>query len=126
MATEVIISKRLVLVNSLSAVIARVLNIGIQLWVVQYLLKRIAPEEYALYPVIVSLMAFLPLLTVVLTSGLGRFVVEAYAKGKEEQVTQIVTTMFFLLLAASLVVLVAGLLFVWNIGHILTIAPERL
>lgn len=94
-------------------------------WLYQYLLKRIAPEEYALYPVVMSVMAFLPLLTVVLTSGVGRYVVEAYAKGDERGVTQIVSTMFPLHLAAGVLILLGGGFFAWNIDHILTIAPNR-
>ena len=126
MSTKVVISKRLVFINSVSGVAARVLNISVLLWLQRYLLQRISTEEYAIYPVLASLIVFLPLLTAVLTTGLGRFIVEAYAKGDERRVTQIVSTMSVLLLGSGLLVLTAGLVFAWNVGRVLTIAPERL
>jgi len=60
-STKVEISKRLVFINSLSGVATKVLNIAVLVWLYRYLLKRISTEEYALYPVLASLIAFLPL-----------------------------------------------------------------
>jgi O-antigen/teichoic acid export membrane protein len=122
---KVEISKRLVLINAASSVAVRVVNVSVLLWLQQYLLKRISPEEYALYPVLGAAIVFLPLLTGVLTSGLGRYIVEAYAKGDERGVTQIVSTMFPLIFAAGLVVLVGGGVFAWYVDHVLTIVPGR-
>lgn len=93
---KVEISKQLVLVNAASSVVVRVVNISVLVWLQQYLLKRISAEKYALYPVLGAAIVFLPLLMGVLTSGLGRYIVEAYAKGDERGVTQIVSTMFLL------------------------------
>ena len=59
METKVVISKKLVLVNAFSGVAARVINIGILLWLYQYLLKKISVEEYSLYPVLMSSIVFL-------------------------------------------------------------------
>jgi len=123
MTTKIEISKRLVLINSASSVVAKVLNVCVLVWLYQYLLRRISPEEYALYPVLMGVMAFAPLLTLILTSGLGRYIVDAYAKGDEQRVTQITSTMFPLLLAATVPVLVIGGLFAWYVDRILTIAP---
>ena len=72
-------SKKTVLVNSSSFAITRAINILVLVWLYQHLLKRISPSEYSIYPVLMSLMAFAPLMTGVLTSGIGRYVVEAYA-----------------------------------------------
>lgn len=94
-------------------------------WLHQYLLRRISPEEYSLYPVIMAVMVFVPLLADILTSGLGRYIVEAYAKGDEQRVTQIVSTMFPLLLGAGMILLPLGGIFAWHVDRILTIAPGR-
>lgn len=126
MSTKVEISKRLVLINSASSVATRVVNISVLVWLHQYLLRRISPEEYSVLPVVMAVMVFVPLLTVILTSGLGRYIVEAYAKGDERRVTQIVSTMFPLLLGAGVLVLALGWTFAWHVGRILTIAPDRL
>lgn len=122
----VVISKRLVLVNSLSGVAAKALNLGILLWLYRYLLARISTEEFALYPVLAAAMVFLPLVSTVLTGGLGRYIVEAYAKGEQHKVVQIVSTMFVLLLGAGLAILAMGLVFVWNVHHVLTVPLHRL
>ncbi len=126
MAGHVPISKRLVAVNSASAVMAKLLNLSVLVWLNQFLLRRIDADEYSLYPVIIAVMVFLPLLTSVLTAGQARFIVEAYAKGDEREVTGIVSTMFPLLLVAAAVLLFAGWLLAWNLDHILTISPDRL
>jgi O-antigen/teichoic acid export membrane protein len=125
MDNTVVISKRLILVNSLSSVAARVLNVFVLVWLQQYLLKRISPAEYSLYPVLASLMVFLPLFTLALTAGLGRYIVEAYAKGDQQRVTEIVSSVFVLLTAVVTAILVGGLLFAWNVHHVLTVDPAQ-
>lgn len=126
MSARVEISKKLVLINSASSLVTRLLSISVLIWLQQYLLKRITPEEYSLLPVLYSVMMFAPLVTTILTGGLGRYIVEAYAKDDDERVTQIVSTMFPILCAAGLVFLGAGWTFAWHIGSVLNIAPERL
>lgn len=126
MTDRVEISKKLVMINSASSLITRMISISVLVWLQQYLLKRITPEEYSLLPVLYSVMMFAPLITTILTSGLGRYIVEAYAKGDDKRVTQIVSTMFPILCAAGVVFLAGGWTFAWHIDKILNIAPERL
>ena len=126
MSSRVEISKRLVLVNAASSVIARVVNISVLVWLNQYLLRRISTEEYSLIPVLTAVVALLPLFTSVLTSGIGRFVLEAYAKGDDRGITQIVSTMLPLLLLAGAVILMGGLAVSWYVDKILTIPADRL
>ncbi|HAU37775.1 MAG TPA: hypothetical protein DCX07_08675 [Phycisphaerales bacterium] len=126
MTGHVPISKRRVLINSISSVLATAMNLAILVWLQQYLLRRISPEEYSLYPVVASIMVFMPLLTMVLTGGIGRYIVEAYARGDLRRVTQIVSTMSPLLAAAGLLILAGGGALSWYVGKVLTIAPEQL
>ncbi|MHC4695432.1 MAG: lipopolysaccharide biosynthesis protein [Planctomycetota bacterium] len=123
MNSRIEISKRLVLINSGSSVLAHLVNITILLWLHQHLLRRISPEEYAIYPVVIAAIAFVPLLASVLTSGLRRYTVEAYARGDENRITQIVSTMFPLLLACGSVILLLGFLLAWRVDRVLTMAP---
>jgi hypothetical protein len=125
MANRVEISKRLIFINSLAGIALDVANLGVLVWLYRHLLHRISQEEFALYPVVASVTAFLPLLTVVLSSGLGRYTLVAYAKGDERRVTQIVSTMFPLHLALGVLVLVTGGIFAWHIDQVLTIPPAR-
>ncbi len=125
MSSRVEISKRLVVVNTASGAVARVINISVLVWLHQYLLRRISPEEYQLLPVLTGIILLLPLLTTVLTAGLGRFVVAAYARGDDRDITQIVSTMFPLLLVAGSILLAAGLAFSWYVDRILSIPPDR-
>ncbi len=126
MNSRVEISKRLVLMNSASAALARLINVSIVVWLYQFLLRRISPEEYSLLPVLMSIILLLPLVTMILTSGLSRFLVAAYAQGDDRAVTQIVSTMFPLLLAAGFLLLTLGLVFSYYVDRILSIPPGQL
>jgi len=123
---KVEISKRLVLINSASSILTRLLSISVLIWLQQYLLKNITAEEYSLLPVLYSIMMFAPLLTTILAGGISRYIVEAYAKEDEERVMGIVSTMFPLLCGAGLAFLVGGWIFAFYVDKVLTIAPERI
>ena len=88
------INKRIVLINSASSAGLLVPNLSVLVWLQQYLLKPFSAEEYSLIPIIAAVMAFTPLLTMVLTSGLGRYTTVAYAKNDTAEVTRICSTMF--------------------------------
>ncbi len=118
------ISKRLIAVNSASSAISLIVNVSILLWLQQYLLKHIPPEEYSLIPVILSIMAFAPLLSTVLTGGMARYMTVAYARGDEEEVTRICSSMFPLLLMAGVFLFLLGLILAWNIDSFLVIDPK--
>lgn len=124
MSSRVLISKKLVIINSASSLITRLLSIFALIWVQQYLLERIAVEEYSLLPVIYSLMVLFPIFTLVLSSGILRYVTAAYADGREEDITQIVSTMFPLLCLGSLFLFAVGGTLAWYIDEILRIEPE--
>lgn len=126
MANRLEISKRVLLLNSASGAVAKILNLSLLLWLTQYLLRRISGEEMALLPLLTSVILVLPVLTSVLTAGLGRYVLAAYAKGDDWGVTQIVSTMLPILGLASAVLLAGGWLFAWYIDRFLEIPPERL
>ncbi|MBX3176558.1 MAG: hypothetical protein KF886_04295 [Candidatus Hydrogenedentes bacterium] len=114
------------LINSASSIATRLLGLTVLVWLQQYLLKRVSPEEYSLLVVLYNVIMFAPLLTMVLTGGLGRYVVEAYAREDDERVTQIVSTMFPILLGAGVIMLLGGGLFSWYIDYVLTIDPGYL
>ena len=119
------ISKRLIIVNSASAAVRIVLMMSVLVWLNQYLLRRITPEEYALLPIVMALMAFEPIITILLTGGVGRFVTVAYARGQDNEVTSIVSTMLPILCVGSIALLGLGWTAAWHIEKILTITPER-
>lgn len=125
MLTNIVISKKLVFINSASSVVTRVTNITVLIWLQQYLLKRITTEEYAIYPVVMALMMLVPLFTMFLTSGIGRFITESYAQNDEKRVTSIATTMFILLSGASLLILFLGGFAVWKIDRLIDVLPDR-
>lgn len=125
MSSKVEISKKLVVINSASSVAARLLNISVLVWLQQYLLSHITAEEYSIYPVLMAVMVFVPLITNILTWGIGRYVVEAYANGDEHRITSIVSTMTPILSAVAVVLMAVGGFLAWNVDHILNIAPDR-
>lgn len=120
-----VLSKRIVLINSASSAASLLLNLSVVIWLQQYLLRRLSPDEYSLLPIVMSIMAFAPLIMTVLGGGIGRFLTAAYARGDDEEVTRICSTMFPLLALAGLVVLGVGAVCTWFIDRIVTIAPER-
>lgn len=124
--TRVEISKKLVFINSSCSLIALALNMTVLVWMQQYLLKRISPEEYSLLPVLYSIMMFIPLFTIILTSSLGRYITEAYAVNDNARVTCIVSTMFPILLGAGCIVAIVGGVLTYYLAQVLTIAPEYL
>jgi len=126
MTSRVEISKRLVLLNTASAVLTRVISVSVVLWLNALLLRRISPGELQLLPLLMSIIVLLPLFTSFLTTGLGRFMLTAYAKGDDRGVTQIASTMFPLLLAAGGSILVGGLVLAWHMDKVLVVPPERL
>jgi O-antigen/teichoic acid export membrane protein len=125
MSTQVEIDKRLIAVNSASSLAAMLINIFVLVWLQQYLLRRISAEEYSLLPVVYAVMAFVPVVTTVMTGGIGRYVVEAYAKGNRERVSEIVSTMVPLLIGLAVFLGLLAAPFILNVDRILTIAPER-
>ncbi len=124
--TSVSISKRLVYINSISSIVTRLLNIFVLVWMYEYLLRRISSEEFAIYPVVASIMVFAPLFSALFTGGLSRHVIDAYAKGDEKRVSQIVSSIVPLLGSVCLVLFILGMLFSWNIHHVFNIADGQI
>ena len=100
------ISKGLILFNSGCQVLTHVLNLFVLVWVNQFLIRRLSTEEYSLYPLVILPLQFVPILTNVLTGGLARFSVEAYSKGDNRRITEIVSTMTPLMLGAGVLLMV--------------------
>mgnify|MGYP000709419330 CR=1 FL=1 len=99
------ISKRLVIINSVSSILTMAIEVLFNFWLYQYLIRRITPEEFSLLPVVMSIMIFIPLLTVFFTSGIGRYIIDAYARGDEEGVTRIISSIFPFLAVCALLLL---------------------
>jgi glycosyltransferase involved in cell wall biosynthesis/O-antigen/teichoic acid export membrane protein len=117
-------SARLYATNAVSSVATRVLQLTVLVWVNQHLLRRIAPEEYSLLPLVMSLIVFADILKNVFTGGIVRFLVEADARNDDLEVTRIVTSMVPVLAGAALLCAAAGGAAAWWIDAILKIEPE--
>jgi len=124
MVERVEISKKLALINMASTIFTRFLSLAVLFWLQQYLLGKITYDEYSLQPLLYAIMMFAPLITIILTGGIGRFITVAYAKGDDEEVTRICSTMFPILCAACVAFLALGWTFSWYIDKVLNIAPE--
>lgn len=119
------ISKRQILLNCTSGAVESVINVLVVVWLQQYLVKRISAEEYSLYPVVMAFLFFAPLLTTVLTSGVGRYVAEAHARADNERVRGIVSTMTPILLGTSMGILLLGIVLAKNLDGILTLQLDK-
>lgn len=111
-------------INAASSVLSAVIAMTVLVWVNQYLLRRISAEEYALVPVVTSLMVFAEFFRIIFTRGLSRFMVEADARGDDLEVTRIVSSMLPVLAAVALALAIAGAVVVWHIDWMIVVAPE--
>lgn len=121
---HIVVSKKLVAINSASTMTARFVNFFVLLWVYQYLLSRLPPEEFAVLPVVTTLMVFGPLFLSFFVGGFARYTIDAYAKGDFVEVTRISSSLFPVLLGAAALFLPAGLVFAANIEKVFNIAPQ--
>jgi O-antigen/teichoic acid export membrane protein len=115
---------RRLVANSTSGLLAYCVNFAVQVWLYQYLIKRISPAEYSLYPIVVALLVFVSPLMAILAAGLARDTVEAYTRNDHLRVTEITSTMFPVLLAAGSVLALCGVVAAKYLGFLLRIAPE--
>jgi len=118
------VSKKLVIINATSSILTHLLNISVLIWLQPFLLARVSIDEYSLYPVVVAPLVFVPLLSTILTGGLSRFAMEAYARGDRQRITEIASTMFPLLAGGGALIMVLGGLFCWKIDLVLTVKPH--
>ncbi|MHC5109445.1 MAG: lipopolysaccharide biosynthesis protein [Planctomycetota bacterium] len=123
--SKIKIDRWLVLTNLTSSVLTHVINVTVMLWVHQHLLRRINPDEYSIYPVVMGLIALIPMVTMIFLSGMGRFASEAYARDDLKRITQIVSSMLPLLGVASLVLMAGCLVVCWKIEPLLSIPSGR-
>ena len=108
-------------VNAVSSVLTALISMTALVWVNQYLLRRISPEEYSLVPVLTALMVFAEFFRVIFTRGLSRFMVEADARGDDEEVSQIVSSMLPVLTLVSLSLALLGWLAVRHIDVLIEV-----
>lgn len=120
---SVVISKRLVLINSLSGVVCRILRVTIIAWLYQHLLKRVSTDEFSVYALIMALMVFAPLFSTLFTSGVSRYIIDACARKDDKEVKRIVSSIVPILFLWSLSFWIFGGLFVWQVDRILSIPP---
>ncbi len=119
-------SVRLYMTNAASSVATRILQVTVLVWVNQYLLRRIAPEEYSIFPIVVSLMVFADVFKQLIIGGIGRFIVEADSRGDDTSVTRIVSSMFPIVLLAAFVFAIAGSIATWKMESLLNIKSAYL
>ncbi|MBI1338488.1 MAG: hypothetical protein GC164_16215 [Phycisphaera sp.] len=124
--TPIRVNKKLLLANSIGTAVAHVLNIVALIWVVQHLLSRIPADEYELLPIISSLVIFLPIAIDTFTSGIARFVTEAYVRKDFDRIVQITSTMFIVNIVVMVVLLAILSTLTWKLNYVLDIAPGRL
>jgi O-antigen/teichoic acid export membrane protein len=124
MGSPIDVSKKLFVVNSISSVGARILNLSVLVWLQQHLIRNIDPHEYAIYPVVIVVLEMGPLFTMFLTGGITRYLLDAYARGDHKRVTGLLSSVFPLLVGMSLLLTTGGMLLAAHVEDVLTIAPE--
>ena len=118
-------SSRLI-VNATASILVEILGMSVLLWVNQYLLRRISPEEYALIPIVTALMFFAEFFRIIFSRGMGRFMVEQDARGDSDGVTRITSSMLPVLLGVAGFVGLMGALAIWKIDRVITVDPDQI
>jgi len=116
-------SKRYI-INASSSVLTTLISMTVLVWVNQYLLRRISPEEYALVPVLTSLMVFAEFFRIIFTRGLSRFMVEADARDDHTEVSRIVSSMLPVLGTVALCIGLGGAVVVAFIDQVIRVEPQ--
>ncbi|MEM6480280.1 MAG: oligosaccharide flippase family protein [Pseudomonadota bacterium] len=111
-------------VNATSSVVTTLIRMSALVWVNQYLLRRISPEEYAIFPVITALMVIAELFPTVFLRGLARFMVEADVRRDDAQMAAIVSSMLLVLFAVAALLFCGGIIVAIHIDSVITVAPE--
>ena len=114
------------IINASSSVLTTLISMTVLVWVNQYLLRRISPEEYALVPVLTSLMVFAEFFRIIFTRGLSRFMVEADARDDHEEVARIVSSMLPVLGTVALCLGLGGSVVVAFIDQVIKVDPVYL
>ncbi|MFG0318519.1 MAG: hypothetical protein ACF8XB_14690 [Planctomycetota bacterium JB042] len=124
--SRVPVRKRIVLINAAASVGGQVANVVLLVWLQRYLLRNVAVEEYALYPVVLAPMLLLPLVTSTLTGAVGRFAVERLSRGDPRGVTEVVSTALPLSLLLAAAAATLGSVVIAGAGPLLGVGPEHL
>ena len=124
MNNRVPINKRLLLKNSVSGLINKALTMAVLVWLQPYLLRRVSTDEYSLLPIMLSVMAFVKIMQFIFAGGVSRYMVEAYAKGDEDRVTEIVSTMFVFQLLGVFALSIGATFLIKNMDRLFTLPPE--
>ncbi|MGB3246098.1 MAG: hypothetical protein WBB25_16310 [Sulfitobacter sp.] len=110
------LSRRLVMVNSASAVLNRLLSVTVLIWLFQYLIQRIPVEEFALYPLVMAVMVVAPLFFSAFNGGLARFLIDAYAREDYQRARA--------LLSSVVPALALCVMAFWIVGAVFTLSIE--
>ena len=108
MEVGVKISKKLVGINAASTVFTRLVSMVVLLGVQYYLLRRVSPEEFSIYPLMSMLLMFLPLIATIFQSSSFRYITLAYAKDDRKQITEVVSTLTPIISMVGLGLLMLG------------------
>lgn len=110
-------------INASSSVLTLLIQITVLVWVNQHLIRRIPAEEYALYPVIVSLLVAGDIFAKIFTGGVSRFIVAKDAERDADGLVSVTSSMVPMLAGACVVVALFGSLGVWKVDVILDVDP---
>ena len=126
MTSEVKISKRLALINAASTGATRTLRMGALLWMQYYLLRRISPEEFSIYPLAGIFLLFLSIINSIFSAPSFRFITMAYAKGDRNAVTEIISTIMPIVTGAGFLLLLLGITAAYFADSLFLIKPDYL
>ncbi|NND98938.1 MAG: hypothetical protein HKN47_16600 [Pirellulaceae bacterium] len=108
-------------INVLSSLCTRIVQMVVLFWVNRFLIQTVGVEEYALFPLIASLIFFINILANTCTGGVARYLIVADSKNDQEDLTRITSSMVPVLLGMATLIAGIGSLVVWQIDRVLVV-----
>jgi len=121
MLSDTSFSYRRTAINSISNVLGFAARAVIGFFLLRYIVHQLGPVEYSIVPLVGACMSYLLLLNLGTGMGMARYMSAAHARGENDEVTKVYTSMFLVLALIGAILLLAGLLVSWQFSRIFTI-----
>jgi len=112
-----------VIVNALSNYGGYAVIVAVGFFMQPFVVRRLGSDQYSIIPLVMSCLQYLQLLKLGIGMGMSRYISAAYARGDEDQITRISTSIFFLLSGLGIILLIIGGILSRHFSDIFTITP---
>lgn len=117
-------NKKILSVNLITSMITLIVNVGINLLVMPYIVNKAGSEVYGFVSLANNIVNYATIITVALNSVSARFIAISIHQGKNEEANEYFNSVFWADLIMCIVILALGTMFTINIQYFLNIPNE--